>query len=196
MNVAVIVATYGDECWRKLGDVTSMGLMLAGEAREVVRLHLPDGTLAEARNTAAAATRADWLCFLDSDDTLEPGYLDAMAAPAREGEGLLVPAVRYISHGKSEPPVIPNLGGWPRINECVIGTLIPRLLFLELGGFREWPSIEDYDLYLRAYDAGLPLIYVPDAVYRATVNPLGRNRDQSCYQTIWAEHVARVKGIR
>ena len=74
------------------------------------------------------------------------------------------------------------------MNECVIGTVVPRRLFLEVGGFRELPSLEDYDLWLRCCKAGARIVHVPQAVYRAHVRPGSRNSDQSVYDQLRAEH--------
>ncbi len=119
------------------------------------------------------------------------------------GRWLLVPAVQYVRDGRCVgEPAIPNKGGWPEVNECVIGTLIPRALFLDVGGFRETlndrtplNSLEDYDLFLRCWDAGARLIHVPAAVYCAMVHDDGRNADQSVYPAIWAEHLSRCREV-
>lgn len=202
MNISVCIATYGAAEWGELA-WTRARPSVDAQTRppyEVKAVHLPDGTLAQARNAAAAACTGDWLCFVDADDELEPGYLEAIAtvesfaSSDTLGAPLLVPAVRYVGESFVDQQAwIPNKGLWPRVNECVIGTVVPRACFEHVGGFREWPSIEDYDLWLRCYDAGADLVYVEGAVYRAHVNPDGgRNRDQSCYAQIWAEHEARM----
>lgn len=208
MNASIVIATCGSPEWAELA--WSRAYPSADAQRsprvavEVVIEHHPDLSVSAARNAAAANASGDWLCFLDADDELEPWYLEAMSLKFMAGaitadwSPLLVPAVRYVQAGtdgyRDDRATIPNRGLWPAINECVIGTLIRRDRFDALGGFREWPSIEDYDLFLRAYDAGANLVYVADAVYRAHVSADGgRNRDQSCYDEIWAEHEARTR---
>lgn len=212
MSSAILVATFGTDAWRIRGDATAAHIraILAYDAvtPQVYSYHDPGGTLAQARNHAARAVTADWLFFVDADDEIEAGYVTAMNRAYFEGAAtlewapLLVPSVRYVHadpiapgvqiRGRAEEPRIPQEGQWPRLNECVIGTGIRRDLFLRLGGFRELPSLEDYDLWLRAYDAGSRLVYVRDAVYRANVNPEGRNRDQSPYDGIWRDHLERI----
>lgn len=202
MRVSVVIATYGEQRWSDLAFERAFPSARAQErAHEVVIHHYPELSLSEARNAAARDATGDYLCFLDADDELDPHYLDSMllAEPfvAREvlAQPLLVPAVTYVhENGWETPPGVPNRGRWPQINECVIGTLVEASLFRYVGGFREWPSIEDYDLWLRCHDAGAQLVYVEGAIYRAHVNPDGgRNRDQACYAMIWAEHVARTR---
>ena len=75
------------------------------------------------------------------------------------------------------------------MNECVIGTLVERDLFLKVGGFRDLPSLEDYDLWLRCVKAGAVIHHVPDAVYRASIRPGSRGTsDQSVYHALRVEH--------
>jgi Glycosyl transferase family 2 len=110
-------------------------------------------TIAEVRNETAMKATGEWLCFLDADDELGPGYITAMARAMVDQKpwSLLVPAVQYvdilheveIAAGetgfitKSESPRVLN-DGRPlyEVNRAVIGTLVPRELFLAVGGFR------------------------------------------------------------
>lgn len=222
MNVAVIIATCGDQKWAELAYERAYPSVLGpqgntpGSAREIVMKHCPELTVAQARNVAARFATADWLCFLDADDELEPGYLDAMA---RSNDGwvypalvtgwetvpppLLVPLLRRVHEGNlaSAWASYPNKGRWPQVNECVIGTLVHRRLFEEVGGFRdrtddgtEIAMYEDWDLWLRCWDAGAALVYT-DAIYREHVST-GRNTNahlsQPVYDAIWADHMRRT----
>lgn len=188
MNVSVLACTYGDRSWATRAeealrsvdepDVTAYGF------------HMDKGTLAEVRNHAAKTATTEWLCFLDADDRLAPGYLHAMAGAVLEPTwlSLLVPSVQYVRDGIEGVAEIP---AWDRnlidINCAVIGTLISRNLFLRLGGFREFPSLEDWDLWLRAIKLGARMHPVPSAIYQVAVGD-GRNSDQSPYAQIRAEH--------
>lgn len=154
---------------------------LAEDPYEIGVDHQPDATeWATVRNGLAAEATGDWLCFLDADDELAPGFLTAMEhawgallASFWGGPVILVPAVEYVrADGMSDPPAIPNggLARWPDINIAVCASLIPRALFLELGGFRAADiPYDDYSLWLRAERAGARLVEVPQAVYRAYV---------------------------
>lgn len=216
----MLIATYGDDGWNEIAWARAYPSIFdsPGASRVVVH-HEPDGTLASTRNNAAARLMSGdvgWLCFLDADDELEPGYLEAMDRAAHDHafnhtvdyvqtasgprptrnarlapSALLAPAVRYVlPSGSAGDAAIPNAGKWPATNECVIGTLIREDLFRALGGFRELPSLEDYDLWLRAVKAGAQIVHVPDAVYRAHVRPGSRNSDQTVYQQLVAEHAS------
>jgi GT2 family glycosyltransferase len=199
VNCSILIGTHGGVAWAELAWSRAYPSCASQGAYEVLVRHETNATLAEVRNALAAEAKGDWLCHVDADDELEPGYLDAMAA-AIDGEPdwspLLVPAVRYVEENVRlvlAPAGVPNRGRWPTTNECVIGTLIRRECFEQVGGFREWPIYEDWDLWLRAHKAGACLEYVEDAVYRAHIRPGGRNysaNPRETYDRIWAEYVA------
>lgn len=117
---------------------------------------------------------------------------------------LFVPAVQYVNvlreerfgdarFGgtgcvmKSERPRVLN-DGRPLyvVNRAVIGTLVPRELFLHLGGFAEMAALEDFEMWLRCERAGAELVDVPDAIYRVYRHRGGksRNSDQTLYWSI------------
>lgn len=136
-------------------------------------IHDPEGTIASVRNQLAAESSADYLCFLDADDQLAPGFLAAMYEAARGhawagGKILFTPRVSYVSSGgRTDPPKF-----WPECslttgNWLVIGTLVPRQLFLDVGGFEEWAIYEDWALWGRCWKAGAEIVPVPDAIYLA-----------------------------
>jgi len=194
VNVSVVIATCGDPAWSDLAwsRAYPSAAGQVDDSDEIVIDHLPGLSVPAARNELAARATGEWLCFLDADDELDLGYLAAMGSAELEC-ALLVPALeRVYPDGHRDPSAIPNRGGWPVVNECVVGTLIERDLFACLGGFRELASLEDYDLFLRAFDDGAGLVYVPDAVYREHVSQAGRNADQSVYGRVWQDHLDRI----
>lgn len=182
MDVSILICTYGEDRWRRLAIERALPSAQAQkDAHEVRAWHSPEHTLtlAETRNLAAREASGGWLCFLDADDELAPGYVAAMRERAAEmgaGAALLYPAVQYVT-GKSESR--PALLGQGRplieLNRAVIGSLIPRQLFLSLGGFGEEPIYEDWALWLRA-SRHVALMAVPKAVYRVHQAPSGRNK--------------------
>ena len=212
MNVAIIVATFGDRKWQKLARVRAIPSSVGQGAAEIIPLHLEEATLAEARNRAVEKTEADWLCFIDADDEIASGYLAEMDAALDLWENgramaryrgtptLFVPAVQYVRRSdqpksgvawieNTSPPKILDRGR-PlfEINWAPIGTLIPRRLFLEVGGFRDLAALEDWELWLRCERAGAKLVAVPNAIYRAHIRPRSRNSDQRLYRQIRAEY--------
>lgn len=174
MDVTVVVGTFGDDKWINMARKRAIP---SGEAQApTVHVHLD--TLARARNAGAEMADTEWLCFLDADDEIEPGYFDAMAAGTAD---LRAPLVRYVVGRRVPPPsnLVPD--GWTPDylrdgNVLVIGTLIRRDLFLHVGGFKEWPLYEDWCLWQRCWLAGATFEVIDDAVYRAHVRYQSRNR--------------------
>ncbi len=171
MDVAVIVGTFGDESWIERSR-TALESAKKQNPAELLGVHA--STLAQARNEGAARTSAEWLCFLDADDQLEPGYLEAMAEAERP-DALLAPAVRYVQDDFIGAAMVLSDRDIARVNPCVIGTLIRRDRFFEVGQFWEERAWEDWSLFRRAWLLGDTVHHVPAAIYRANVNPNGRN---------------------
>lgn len=172
MDVTVIVATYGDlAVWEPLAD-RAMRSAAACEPVALIRVH--GDSLAGARNEAAAMSINEWLCFLDADDELEPGYFDAMA---KGDTDLRAPLVRFVASrfSKAAPRIPAGTDDMAEGNRLVIGTLIRKDLFDAVGGFRDWPLWEDWDLWQRCWLAGATIGFT-DAVYRAHVRRGSRNR--------------------
>ncbi len=69
IDVTVVVATCGTERWKRMGDEA---LYSVPEGAKMMRVHLPDGTVAEARNSGLAGVFTEYVVFLDADDDLEP----------------------------------------------------------------------------------------------------------------------------
>lgn len=170
MDVTVCISTFGDESWKTLAMTRALPSAL-GQASEIVHTHAE--TLHEARNRGAEKATGERLVFLDADDELAPGYVDAILAASGD---LRAPAVSWVTdHSATAPRTLADRN-IETMNPCVIGTAIRRELFLDLGGFKDWPAWEDYCLFLRATRAGAVIEHVPDAIYRAWVTPKSRNQ--------------------
>lgn len=186
MNVSIIIGTYGDDEWEKLAYERALPSAQAQDALEVLIGHDDEGTVASCRNDLAAKAEGDWLCFLDADDELAPGYLQAMRRVLereRRGEHgtpplLLTPAVSYVQKGRRRPPrfhteVSLELGNW-----LVVGTLLERYMFEKVGGFPDYPhGFEDWALFARCWKEGADVRKVPRAVYIAYINPNSKHRE-------------------
>lgn len=178
MRVSVLVATYGDPSWIKTAERAYLSA-LGQEAYDIVLHHDDDGTIASSRNAAAAQAMGDWLCFLDADDELTPGYLDAMrAAYAGDDRVLLTPAVRHVKKGRPAAPFFFDRGiSLRQDNWLVVGTLVHKDLFWEVGGFGDYPhGFEDFSLWSKCYRVGATVVKVPDAVYVYHHNPQSKHK--------------------
>lgn len=178
-SVSVIVASYGDDRWAHLAHRRAIPSARAAIERrrvqsEILDCHRPDGNLAGIRNDLAGMAEGEWLCFLDADDELEPGYLDALLAPDRWGD-LRAPAIRYVTAGRAADPITLEDRNIDTMNPCVIGTLIRRDMFHRVGGFWGERAWEDWSLFRRAWLVGARIEHVRAAVYTVHVDPAGRN---------------------
>lgn len=173
-SASILIASFGEARWADQAREVALPSALEQDAFEVIVEH-SGRSIAEARNTAAAKASGDWLIFLDADDQLEAGYVEALLAHARAGR-LLAPAVRFVEVDRDPPPaVVLDDRDIRTMNPCVVGTAIDRVDFARVGGFWRERAWEDWSLFRRAWLLGAEVVHVPEAVYRVNVNPAGRN---------------------
>jgi glycosyltransferase involved in cell wall biosynthesis len=195
-TVGVVVGTYGDQKWADLAETRALpsARNQTRPADRIIHMHLD--TLAEARNQGAIAAATRHLVFLDSDDELDPGYLEAMMAGTgdlRQPSTLGV----YPDGTEDEHPVLIPARDLRVANYLVIGTMVRRELFLRVGGFRELEAWEDWDLFTRMWLAGGVITACPDAIYRVHVNPAGRNQMSPAEAgALYSKIKARSESIR
>lgn len=199
MDVTVVVGTFGAIEWAHLAWERAIP---SAEALGVRVLHAHADTLHEARNAGLAEVQTEWVCFLDADDALEPGYFDAMATGTAQ---LRAPAVRYVRKSRVGIPRVPKV--WGHTHDCVadclaegnwlcIGTVAPASMLRVLGGFHDYPLYEDYDLWARCWKAGATVEAIPQAVYRAHVRNDSRNRAPSQeFKHATHQAIARANGL-
>lgn len=169
MDATVIVATYGDPKWVTLANARAVP---SAESQGVAVIQYHGETLAKARNYAASQADTEWLCFLDADDELAPGYFDAMK---RASADLRAPAVSWVIDGVASEPQVLSGRHIRNVNPCVIGTLIRKSMFDDVGGFWEERAYEDWSLFRRAWLNRASLSHIADAVYVVNVSPDSRN---------------------
>lgn len=171
MDIAIVVATFGADVWAEEAHRIAVPSAMAAGPDELVVIH--GEALHQARNDGAAQTSAEWLLFLDADDELEPGYLDAMRASSGD---LRAPHVRYVHPSRPVPAPL-DLSGrdMANLNPCAIGTLVRREMFYDAGQFWRERAWEDWSLFRRCWLLGATIEHVPGAVYRVNENPDGRN---------------------
>jgi GT2 family glycosyltransferase len=150
-------------------------VQLAGSFIDRLNVRIIDASIKRgqtfARNAGAAAARSDLLIFLDQDDVVEDGYLDAMATALASNEAVasrievqkLNPG--WISEARdivqtARLPASPTPWGYG----CSLG--IRKDAFDRVGGFDDSLRYggEDIDLCRRLYDHGVHLQFVPGAI--------------------------------
>lgn len=177
-NLTVVVATFGDESWVRLAQRA-----IASAQPQAPTVHIHGESLHQARNDGLAMADTEWVVFLDADDELEPGYVEAMLQGTAD---LRAPAVSYV-----RPRHPPRTPGFPKVaghqhdctadcltdgNWLVVGTAVRADMVRAVGGWHDWPCYEDWDLWLRCWQAGATVEAVAGAVYRAHVRFDSRNR--------------------
>lgn len=189
--ISIVITTYGEEAWRELAWSRAYPSTVEQGAEEVLVHHSTQPTIGPARNEAAMKAKGEWLIFLDADDELQPGYVAAMrsAAALNQGQVLLQPAVLYLRKGRpvGRPMIIPDRN-LRKDNYLVIGTMLRREQFVEVGGFNDYNhGFEDWSLWAKCWKAGARVVPVPEAVYRAHHNP------QSKHRMLWRDRRSQVE---
>lgn len=188
MDVTVVVATFGDPEWV---DLAKKRAIPSAKALGVPVVHAHGDTLSEARNAGLDEVTTEWVCHLDADDELEPGYFEAIAT---SGADVRAPAVRYINRNVINHPKMPRVAGHGHdcTGDCltegnwlVIGSVARTQLLRDVGGHLEFDWSEDWSLWLRCHLAGATIEAVPTAIYRAYVRRDSRNRG--------ADHATRMR---
>lgn len=177
MNVTICVGTFGSDDWYDLARERAVPSGL--EQAPVVHAHRD--TLAEARNAALASVESEWVVHLDADDSLDPGYVAAMAKGTADVRG---PMALYVTQG-GERLWQPRVAGHhhdctadclPHGNWLLVGAAVRTEIIRKAGGWRDWSWSEDWDTWLRCWKVGATFELVRDAIYRAYVSPQSRNR--------------------
>lgn len=199
MDVTVCVATFGDSSWVDLANEVAIPSV---RALGVPYVHLHGSSLHFARNDALAQVATPWVCYLDADDELEHHYFDRMEESAAE---IRVPSVRYVKNRFDQGVRMPKVAGHQHdcTAEClqygnwiVIGAVAPTSLLRHVGGFRDFPWSEDWDLWVRCWKQGATIAPVPRAVYRAHVRNDSRNRGVSVDDRVAAHNlIAEANGL-
>lgn len=182
MKTSILIATYGDEAWRDLAWSRAYPSAVVQEAHEVLVRHETDATISEVRNALGKEASGEWLLFLDADDELSPSFLAMMQRTHEKlrspPKRLYTPEVSYVHiSGRRRPARHLRRGNLQNDNYLVVGTLIERSLFMEVGGFGEYPhGFEDWSLWAKCWKAGAKVVPVRGAIYYAYMNPESKHR--------------------
>ena len=160
-------------------------------ADRVTILHQPNAGVAAARNTGVAASKGDYLCFLDADDWWLPEFLEEMdrLIATYPDAGLYATNYIYYKPGKTHVALHEPTGNmnYPEaylangsMPVTSITACMPRQVFEQMGGFEQGIKLgEDFllwakiALHYRVAFCEKPLAYYNNAVptsLRATRN--------------------------
>jgi glycosyltransferase involved in cell wall biosynthesis len=198
-GVTICVATFGDLTWQDTADRVAIP---SAEEFGVPVVAVHGASIHAARNACLAQVQTEHVIFLDADDELEPGYLQAMTGT--QDADVRVPYVRYVADPtRILNPVMPRVVGHrhacvpaclPCGNWIVIGAQVRTQLLRDIGGWRDF-GWEDWDLWLRCHLAGARFTIATGAVYRANVRPGSRGRYSAAESLRHHEAVARANGF-
>lgn len=200
MDITLCVGTYGGEQWVDMAHERPIRSALQAG---VPFVHVHGRTLCEARNACLAAVQTEWLVYVDADDELHRRYFERIATGTAD---IRAPAVQYIRPENMEAPYVPRVVGHEHacIGDCldegnwiVIGAAARTHLLRDVGGFRDYPMYEDWDLWVRCWKVGATIEQIPAAVYRAYVRPDSRNRGPNHLQRLEThQSIARANGLK
>jgi glycosyltransferase involved in cell wall biosynthesis len=171
---------------------------LASEDQRVRLIRAPHGGIVPALNRGLAESRAALIARMDADDVAYPGRLGTQRAllEARPELGLVACRVAHAGEPGRETTGYALHVDW--LNEQITEQDIALHRFVEsplahpsvmfrrelvdrLGGYREGPFPEDYELWLRWLDAGVRMAKVPETLL-VWHDPPGRlSRTHPCY---------------
>jgi len=194
--IAIVITSYGEPSWRSLAWERAYPSTIEQGAEQVIVHHSTLETIGPARNEAAAQAEEQWLIFLDADDELAPGYVEAMRRALRReaGKVLFQPAVLYLRQGRPPPkPIVIADRNLRKDNYLVIGTMVNRRQFHQVGGFSDYHhGFEDWSLWVKCWQDGARIVPVPEAVYRAHYNHHSKHRllwrDRKA-QAVWHQRI-------
>jgi glycosyltransferase involved in cell wall biosynthesis/GT2 family glycosyltransferase len=147
-------------------------------------IHRQNGYLGAARNTVFKETTSEYLIFLDDDDLMLPDAIERLVSVAVRTGADIVTCFNYFldASQRTQYEVTPErfagkvsyvpTGGplslAPFVNHFGTATaLIKRSFFEKIGGYSELKQVgyEDYELYVRALQAGAHIQIVPLPLY-------------------------------
>ena len=185
--ISIVIATYGDKNhWDKVAETAIRSVWQQTSTNwEMFRTH--EATLAEARNYGARAASNDRLVFLDADDELDPRFVESIT----EAEDILQPLTVYRNlEATSEPYWIEPRTDLLDGNHIVVGAPVKRQVFLDSGGFDDYPIAEDWALWLKLRKRGATFGRT-SAKYIVNVNPQGRN---TLPENGWLDRIRKAYG--
>ncbi|MGA5038555.1 glycosyltransferase family 2 protein [Streptomyces capoamus] len=177
--VAEVIAV--DDCSTD-GSGELLDRLAAGEPRlRVVRLPVNSGGCGSPRNAGVNAARAPYVMFLDSDDVLPPGAVDALLTAATEAHAEVASGLcvrRELPSGREQPwqaplyetpAVLARPAQRPRlVHDTLCVNKLYRTDFLRTHGIR-FPEgrflYEDFVFVARVLAASPRIALVPDRVY-------------------------------
>jgi glycosyltransferase involved in cell wall biosynthesis len=181
-SVGVVIGTFGElhDWW----DLAHRAFRSAkAQTNPTVKVIWVHGTsLREARNRGVEIIGTKYVTLLDADDEISPGYASAMV---QGGGDIRRPSIVHVhANGREDQPQLLPKRDLHLANYIVIGAMVRRDLFLEAGGFDDYPVLEDWALWGKlVLQYGATVEDHPGAIYRIHVRENSRNEDSDLHTT-------------
>lgn len=179
------------------GSTDPATIALLDGLQDVTLVRKPNGGLPSARNAGFAAASGDYILPLDSDDWLEPDFLEKVsAALLDQDEASFAFAVARLE-GEASGVLRKNYNFFEQLffNQLPYCLLLPKRLWEEVGGYDESmrKGYEDWDFNIRLGAKGyfgfalqLPLFH-----YRVRSTGMLQATSSKLHGQLWAEIQAR-----
>lgn len=130
---------------------------------------------AAARNKGVSIAESEFILFLDSDDRLKPGYIDAGIAALHENENAGVVYANAIAFGDGSRS---NFAAKPfDIIELLIKNYIPMCVVMrkktweDVGGIDDnLIQYEDWEFWIRVHKAGWQFVFIDKPMFEYRIN--------------------------
>lgn len=185
-HIGVATGTYGDrDYWAPL--VTRAQRSVQAQTMQCQYQWVHADTLHEARNDAARALikrGCEWLIFLDADDELDKEYVRLMSFSVEHSTQLwpvAYPSTLGVKDGV-EDPLGAHLNDPTDLldqNFVTIGAMHKAEMFTKIGGFDDYPVLEDWAYWLKAYVRGARFHPCAHAIYRIFLDRFEISRNNS-----------------
>jgi len=199
--IGVATGTYGDrDYWAVLVERAFRSVQAQTLHCEFQWVH--GDTLHEARNEAAnklIKRGCDYLIFLDADDELDYEYA-ALTSQYAEISSSPFPVVYTATIGivygvRDLSPYMQSPKDILKENFITIGALHPAALFKEIGGFDDWPVLEDWAYWAKAFVHGATFVPCPSAVYEVHISSERLGRNKSAPDSVVSDTFTRIRAL-
>ncbi len=135
--------------------------VLEGSGIDHRLIHQDNAGVSTARNNGVAASRGEYICFLDADDWWAPKFLERMDWLIKEYPEAGIYGVNYYIIKREKQRIALHIPSTGYINYCdcyrklqmpltSISVAIPVSVFRNMGGFKPHLKLgEDFDLWIR-----------------------------------------------
>lgn len=148
--------------------------------------------LGYARNMGARRASGDFIGWIDPDDAVLTGRVSCALEVLSTTAGIGIFHANAWVRDSLGRHTLYDSGGpatYQRLQEgCCVScqsTLMPTWLYFALGGQRNLPAAEDYDMWLRAAAHGVRFIHVPAPVYVAVQHERQKTRSDMLNKFSW-----------